>query len=314
MALKIITSPAIEPVTLTQVKEHLRLESGSVADNISISQSITPGSYEVAPNYGIKGTGVDVLGFRTIVNLNAGTVGAGGTVDVKIQESDSNTDTDFRDWLGGDFSQVTEDSDNTIQEKEYTGIKKYIRAVATVAGASCEFGVDVVKVQPYSAEDGLLNTLITTAREYCEGFQNRAYIEQTWQLWMDSWPREDRIQIPLPPLVSVLSIKYYGTDDTEYTLTPTEYFVDTKSEPGRVVLGYGKSWPIVILRPANGVCIEFVAGYGATASVVPKKVSQAMLLLIGHWFKNREALSETLPKEIEFAVRSLLWLDRVVPL
>ena len=66
-------------------------------------------------------------------------------------------------------------------------------------------------------EDALLTGLLAAAREWCEGFQNRAYITQTLQLWLDEWPAGNAIVLPRPPLQSVASVKYYGTDDTEYT-------------------------------------------------------------------------------------------------
>jgi len=162
-------------------------------------------------------------------------------------------------------------------------------------------------------EDADILSIIKAARIYCENFQNRTYITRSRELWLDAWPEKDRINIPYPPLQSVSSVKYYGTDDTEYTMPATDYFVDTKNEPGRLVLAYGKSWPSITLRPANGVLITFTAGYGADGSYVPENVIQAMRLLIGHWYENREAvLTGSISKEIEFAVHSLLWFDRVV--
>ncbi|MEW5921571.1 MAG: head-tail connector protein [Bacillota bacterium] len=162
-------------------------------------------------------------------------------------------------------------------------------------------------------EDVLITALITAAREYCEGFQNRACITQTWDLWLDSFPSEDYIRIPLPPLQSVASVKYYGTDNAEYTMAAADYFVDNKSEPGRLVLAYGKSWPSTTLRPVNGIVVRFTAGHG-DATNVPQAIKQAMLLLIGHWYANREAvLTGSISKEIEFAVKSLLWMCRVMP-
>lgn len=161
-------------------------------------------------------------------------------------------------------------------------------------------------------EDFLITSLIVAAREHCEGFQNRAYITQTWQLWLDYWPPGSIIPIPKPPLQSVVDVKYYDTNDTEETLATTDYFVDDKSDPGRLML---KALPAVVLRPVNGVCVEFTAGYGDDAEAVPQKVKQAMLLLIGHWHESREAIiTGTITREVEFAVRSLLWLDRVVPI
>lgn len=159
-------------------------------------------------------------------------------------------------------------------------------------------------------DDGLILALITAAREYCEGFQNRAYLTQTWQLWLDGWPEGSEIIIPRPPLQVVNSVKYYGADNTEYILPPAEYFVDTKSEPGRIVLAYGKSWPSITLRPANAVCVEFVAGYGNSAASVPEKVKQAMVIhmkLLYDDYKPEER------KKMEEARDRLLWQERVVP-
>ena len=120
----------------------------------------------------------------------------------------------------------------------------------------------------FTVDDNLIQGLIIAARKFCEGFQNRAYMAQTWDLWLDKWPAGKYIDIPLPPLQSVTSIKYYGTDGTEYTLAVTEYDVDDKGFTGRVVLKYGKSWPSVSLRPSNAVVIRFMSGYKTYASTV----------------------------------------------
>lgn len=120
----------------------------------------------------------------------------------------------------------------------------------------------------FTDDDNLIQGLITAARRYCEGFQNRAYLEQTWDLWLDDFPSGKYIDIPLPPLQSVTSIKYYDTDDTESTMDTDDYDVDVKGYVGRVVLKYSKSWPSTVLRPSNGVVIRFVAGYETYSSTV----------------------------------------------
>ena len=172
----------------------------------------------------------------------------------------------------------------------------------TMEEAKAHLGVN------HTESDNQITDLITSAREYCEGYQNRAYITQTWDLWLDDWPDKDHIYIPRPPLQSVTHVKYYGTDNTEYTMGAADYFVDDKNEPGRVALAYNKSWPTTTLRPANGVVAQFVAGYGLAASV-PQKVKQAILLKIELDFDEHEpAETDSLLK----AIKRLLWLDRVV--
>jgi uncharacterized phiE125 gp8 family phage protein len=161
-------------------------------------------------------------------------------------------------------------------------------------------------------DDTLIESLITAAREYCEGFQGRAYCPQIWEFWLDEFPRVGQIKLPRPPLISVDSIMYYDVDDIEHEFNKSEYFVDTKNEPGWVVLNYGSTWPIETLRPANGVCVTFTAGYESDdyGTAVPQKVKQAILLLIGHWYENREASGPNL-QDIPKGVDSLLWMDRV---
>lgn len=313
MGLVLSTAPSIEPVSLAQAKLHLRIDSEDLADDITTEISIAPGDHVVAAAYSLEGSAVEVSGYDILVNLVSGTNGAGGTVDVKLQES--NDGTNWSDVASGAFTQVTEANDNAIQEKAYTGGYTYIRAVATVAGATCDFGVEVIKKAGPSIEDDLLTALITAARQDCEKFQNRRYITQTWELWLDAWPDKDFIEIPLPPLQSVSSIKYYDTEDTEATFSSDDYFVDTKSEPGRVSLNYGESWPSTTLRPANGVCVTFVAGYGDEASDVPRNIYQAILLLLGHLYENREAVSQITNvaiKELPLGTQSLLWKDRIL--
>ncbi len=306
MALKISVAPTVEPISLIEAKAHLRLDSGSLADNISTVQSIVPGEHVIAAAYSLAGTAVDVQGYNVVVNLNSGTNGSGGTVDVKLQDSDDNLT--FADVIGGAFTQVTESNDNAVQEKAYTGGKRYLKAVATVAGATCAFGVDILKYAPYSTEDTLISGYIKAAREYCESFQNRAYINRTYELWLDEFPAKSYIELPMPPLSSVTSVEYYDTANTKSTMSSSDYFVDVKSEPGRLCLAYGKSWPSTTLREFSGVCITYVAGYGVAVANVPELPRLAILLLIGDYYQNREAGEAS--KATITAVERLLWMER----
>lgn len=310
MALKINTEPTVEPLTLAEVKAHLRIDSTDFADDIATEISIAPGDHVVAASYSLEGEMIEVSGYSVLVNLISGTNGASGTVDVKLQES--NDGSNWSDVSGGAFTQVTEANDNAVQEKAYTGDYTYIRAVATVAVATCDFGVSIIKQAGPSVEDDLLNALITVARQDCEKFQRRSYLTQTWELWLDDWPDEDHIDLPLPPVQSVTSIKYYDTSDTEATFSSDDYFVDTKSEPGRVALNYGENWPTTTLRPTNGICVTYKTGYGDERSDVPSNVKQAMLLIIGHLYENREdVVTGVVPAPIPNGAQSLLWKDRV---
>lgn len=310
-AYRIYSAPATEPITLAEARTHVRAASGAFADNVSVNQSIAPGAHVTAASYSLKGTGVDVSAATSaIVVLESGTNGAGGTVDVKLQESDTDSDAAYADVTSGAFTQVTTANDNATYEKSYTGTKKYLRVVSTVANATCEFGVSIVLDSPSNADDTYLTSLITVARRWCEDYQNRACITQTWDLYLDEFPAEDYIEVPMPPLASVTTLKYKDTAGTLQTWAATNYVVDTMSEPGRIALAYGVSWPSTY-DEIQAVQIRFVCG----AATVDMRVKQALLLLVGHWYANREAvLTGSISKQLEFAVNAMLDQERIIPI
>jgi uncharacterized phiE125 gp8 family phage protein len=162
-------------------------------------------------------------------------------------------------------------------------------------------------------EDELIAVWIKVARAHCEKLQNMVYLTQTWDWYLDDFPAVP-IDVPLPPLQSVTSIKYTDTDDSEATVTASDYRIDTYSVPGRINLAYGVSWPAVTLKTLNGVVIRFVAGYTGV-NKVPQETKAAIKLLVGHLYEHREETStERVLKNIPIGIYSLLDIDRIVTL
>ena len=232
LKIELITAPVIEPVTLAELKLHSKVDSGSFADNIDTSQSLAPDSYAIAADYTTHvGTGVDVLGYTALVNLNSGTNVATGTVDCKIQESDD--DITYTDWTGGAFVQVTTANDNAIQEIAYTGTKQYIRTVAKVLLAICDFGTTVIRLTATMVEDDLLDGDIEASRERVEDETRRALLTQTWDMHLDEFPAENFIDLPFGNLQSVTHVKYTESDGTVTNLTKTiTAFADSTVDSG----------------------------------------------------------------------------------
>lgn len=125
-------------------------------------------------------------------------------------------------------------------------------------------------------EDSALIPLIVTARQQAEGYQNRAYITQTRELVFDSFPCCP-IRIPLPPLISLVSVTVTDINGAVTTMTLTDFVVDTSGACGQISLKYNKSWPSVIPERA-GVVIRFTAGYGEVAELVPGKIKIAIIV------------------------------------
>lgn len=143
-----------------------------------------------------------------------------------------------------------------------------------------------------SSDDALLTSLIVSSRQQAEHRTGRALVTQQWRLGLDTFPA-DSLELPLPPLQSVQSVTYLDINGTRQTLADTEYEVITDELVGRLVPAYGKDWPACRAHPGS-VQVTFTCGYG-DASAVPGSIKSWMLLAIGAWYENREALATGQP-------------------
>lgn len=155
--------------------------------------------------------------------------------------------------------------------------------------------------------DDILTPLIIAAREWCEGYQNRAYITQTLEIALDYWHwGKSRIELPRPPIQSITSLKYTDSSGTELIWDPSNYRLDDYSYVPALVKNRYIYWPQVVLLEANGIKIQYIVGYGADGDSVPQAIKQAIIMLTTFWFDNGVCEPPT-------AVKSLLMTDRVMP-
>lgn len=135
-------------------------------------------------------------------------------------------------------------------------------------------------------DDVYISDLIAAARRHVETITRRALLTQTWDYALDSFP-PCAIEVPLPPLVSVVSIKYLeAATGIQATLPGAAYRVDSKRQPGRITPEVGVPWPVTYPAP-NAVEIRFTAGAATTADV-PEPIRHAIKLMVGTWYENRE--------------------------
>jgi uncharacterized phiE125 gp8 family phage protein len=184
-----------------------------------------------------------------------------------------------------------------------------VRQTVKVTSAPAAEPVSLTDAKTYLRVDGtdddnLITALIQTARMEAEAYTRRAFISQTLELHADRFPVErmpwwdgvregvpnepqrDHIELPRPPLIGVESVTYNDTSDTSNTFAASNYFVDTGSEPGRVVLSFGKQWPTNV-RATAGVVVAYTAGYGPSATEVPRAIRDAILRVVAHLYEHR---------------------------
>jgi len=146
-----------------------------------------------------------------------------------------------------------------------------------------------------SEDVAIIQPLIVAARTFCENATGRSLAPQTITAYMDSF---STVRLPRPPFISVASITYTDRDgnETEYT----DYTVDPIDG-----IVYFKSVPNVELSEINPIKITYRAGYES----LPMPLRQAMLLLISHWYTNREAVqvgSRINEVAVDFAFQNLI--------
>lgn len=159
----------------------------------------------------------------------------------------------------------------------------------------------------HANDDATITALIDAATAHLDGrhgILSRALVTQSWEFRLSGFPWCSTIELPLAPLQSVASVKYIDAAGAEQTLAVDQYVVDSATYKGQVRLGYGLSWPAT-RSEEHAVRVIFTAGFGAAAAV-PKPIKQAILLIVGHLYVNRETVSELSLKEVPMAAKYLL--------
>lgn len=138
-----------------------------------------------------------------------------------------------------------------------------------------------------SDDNDLITLLIQVAREAVENRTGRSLIEQTRTLKLDYFPCSSKIILPHGPVTSITSITYYDSTETPVILSSGDYWTDFTS--GIPYVKIKNSWPSTFDMP-NAVTIVYVAGYGDSSTSVPAQLRQAMFLILGHLYQNRESV------------------------
>jgi uncharacterized phiE125 gp8 family phage protein len=145
-------------------------------------------------------------------------------------------------------------------------------------------------------QDSLIEGLITAAREYVES-TGRLLMPCVVRQYFDEFP----CRLSPLPIRSIASVNYLDSDGDSQTVT--DYTADIVSEPARIQEPES-GWPTTD-DVINAVWVDINAGY-TSAATVPRALKQAILLLVGHWYENREAIAGGAMTELPLAVETLM--------
>jgi len=267
MTLRIITPPAVEPVSVAEVMNWSRIDaSGSepAPGAVTAALAATPIAGNVdngAHRYAVTFTTAD--GQTQAGTISAAVTVADKTVNGKVELTAIP--------LGG--SLVT----SRKLYRTAAGGSSYL-LLATLADNTTTVYTDNVADTSLGAAapsvnttaDPLLAMLIAGARKVAEDRTGRAFIAQTWEQVLDAFPANE-LEIGMLPIQSITSLKYYDATGVLQTMDTADYVLDTDTIPGWVLPAYGVSWPATY-DMAQAVIVRFAAGYGGTGASVPSEI------------------------------------------
>ena len=152
-----------------------------------------------------------------------------------------------------------------------------------------------------SSDDAYISTLITVARELVEKETRQIWTAATYKVSYDTFPGTDTIIIPdITNIASITSLQYFDNNANDLTWPSSNYYL-ASTLPCRIVKKTASSWPSTDSQPDN-VRLKLVTA--TPTGGVPKPLLQAMLLIIGHFYENRQEVADriyyTMPKASEF--------------
>lgn len=155
-------------------------------------------------------------------------------------------------------------------------------------------------------EKALVEALIASATAYLDGWGGvlgRCLINQVWAVPYKEWSRE--LRLPFPN-VSAATVKYYDANNAEQTVAGADMAVLQDARGSYVRLSDDYAFPNLYDDRDDAVNITLTAGYGDEAADVPAPIHTAILLMVAHWFHNREAVADSALAELPMGVSALI--------
>jgi uncharacterized phiE125 gp8 family phage protein len=146
--------------------------------------------------------------------------------------------------------------------------------------------------------DPALAGLISAARDWFERACDRQFTVATYELRLRLFTFQ--IEIPYPPLVSVLSVQYLDVASVLQTVATTTYDVVTSRVPAVIQQAFGKVWPVTAVHP-EAVRITYSAG------AVSDLVKTGIKMLVAHWYENRGDGGSPVKDDVPPAVKAIAW-------
>ena len=157
-------------------------------------------------------------------------------------------------------------------------------------------------------ENDVLDACVADATSYLDGWSGvmgRCLINQTWRQDFARWG--PAMRLPFPDVSSIASITYKDQDGVQQTVDAAMYEIAQDHLSAAVFFKTTFTIPALEFDVPAPISVTYVAGYGADADAVPGAIRRAALLLVGHYFENREAVTVGVTSsDLQMAVDALI--------
>lgn len=134
-------------------------------------------------------------------------------------------------------------------------------------------------------EDDLIQSYIDAAIGYAENYTGQEITEKKYLINGKSF--QDALSFSKQKIQSIDSIKYLDTEGTEQTIATENYQLTTVDKyENAIEFAEDYTLPEVQQYKFNAVKLTVIVGYAS--GKVPKSMQQAILMLIGHYYENRQ--------------------------
>lgn len=159
----------------------------------------------------------------------------------------------------------------------------------------------------YTDEDAIIQGLIDGAYDHAEHYTQRTFVARSKTLVLDGFPvGSNAIELPWSPVTAIESLDYIDPDGIEQSLDAETLRLDTRPIYPLLAPQWGSQWPRATDEPE---CITITAAVGATDPL--HGVEIAILLLIAHWYENKEGVSDGNLQEVPMGIEMLLAPHRI---
>lgn len=156
-------------------------------------------------------------------------------------------------------------------------------------------------------DDSLILIFISAAREWAEAYMGRTVAPTGVEISFKAFPAAD-IVLESGPVLGVPVVAYTNLLGVEVILSPLVYALNDTKPISVLRLNIGQVWPVAIAE-ADAVRVRYTIGFSddtASPKAMPASVKTAILLVLGHLYRNRENSVEKALSTIPLGAASFL--------